>query len=178
MTIEGIHDAPLSKVPDFDCLVIRGGDKAGSCAIESDGIDTVVMGIIVLKKPLRSAIKDFDFLVSAARCQAGAIWVELYLINHACVVGVAMNKSTSVGNIPQSYSSVITTRGHHSGVIGELRGFYPICMTMEGLQKFHVLNGPKFNKLIIRRRNQLLSVSIELNRLYRSRMAFEHLAVC
>ena len=50
------------------------------------------MGIVVLQESVRSHIEDLDFLIRAARGQAGAVRVELDIGHHACVVSKGVHQ--------------------------------------------------------------------------------------
>ena len=81
----------------------------GTCLVERYRIYTVVMGIVMLKESMRSAIEYFNLLVSAARCQACAIWMEFNVVYHSCVICEGMDLSSTMLDVPDSYSSIITT---------------------------------------------------------------------
>jgi hypothetical protein len=61
-----------------------------------DSVNRIVMGVIVLQKPLRAAIEDLDLLVGSAGSNACAVWVELDVIDHASVVRELLDLLSSV----------------------------------------------------------------------------------
>ena len=66
MAIEGVHDATLSQVPDLDGSISGSRNERSSRVIESNGVHTVIMRIIMLQESLRSAIEYLDLFVGAA----------------------------------------------------------------------------------------------------------------
>lgn len=82
----------------------------GSGVVEADRVDSVVMGIIVLKQSLRSAVENFDFLVSSARSETGAVRVELDTVYHTCVICEFLNLLLYLltsGDIPKPNGPII-----------------------------------------------------------------------
>lgn len=82
----------------------------GSSVIEGNRVDSVVVGIIVLEQPLRSAIENFDFLISSTRSETGAIRMELNLVDHTSMISELLNLLLyflAPGDIPEPDSSVI-----------------------------------------------------------------------
>ena len=82
----------------------------GSGIVETDRVDSVVMGIIMLKQSLRSAVENFDFLVGSARSEAGAIRVELDTVYHTCVICEFLNLLLyllTFGDIPKPNGPII-----------------------------------------------------------------------
>ena len=77
------------------------------------------MSIVVLQQAVASGIEDLNFLIISARSNASAVRVELYLVDHSGVVSELVDLLTS-GDIPDSNSPVVTTRGDHTGVTTKL----------------------------------------------------------
>lgn len=177
VAIQSVKDTALSQVPNLNCRVIWGRNKTCSCIIEGDRIDAIVMSIVVLQESLRSAVKDLNFFIGATGCQASAIRMEFDLIDHASVVSVTMNHGSTMCNIPQPDSPIVTTRSHHPGITGKLRGFYPVLMACKCLQEFEIPHGPHLHQFVVWGRNKLRSVSIEWDGFYRSRMTLQNIAV-
>ena len=106
----------------------------GSSVVEADGVYSVVMGVIVLQKSLRSAVENFDFLVGATRSKASAIWMELDAVDHTCVICEFLNLLLyllALSDIPEPDSPIIGSRSDHPRVIRKLRALDPVHMTTE-----------------------------------------------
>ena len=136
------------------------------------------MCIIMLQQSMRSAIENLDLLVGTARSQTCAIWMKFNAIDHAGMICESLNFFTFVCNIPDSDSSVVTTRSNHSRVSWELRALYPVGVATEGLHELHVFNIPDFDCFIIRCWNQKFSIRIKFNGFNWCWMTFENLVSC
>ena len=149
MTVERIHDLSLSQVPDFDGAIVTGRDEELSWGVESDRVHFLFVSIVMLQKPLRSGIKNFDLLISSARGEAGAIWMESDALNHTCVIGERVHDFW-ISHIPELHSAIVRARSYHSGIERKLRASYPILMAFKSLNEFELLDIPDLDKLVVR----------------------------
>ena len=122
---------------------------------------------------MASSIKDLNFFIISARGNAGAVRVELHLIDHSSVVSELVDLLTS-GDIPDSDSPIVTTGSNHTRVATELGRLNPVLMATKGLKELVALDGPQLDKLIIRGRHEHLTYSIELHRLDGSRVTLDN----
>ena len=116
--------------------------------IECNWIDSILVSVVVLKQSMRSAIKNLYLLVCAARCQACTVWMEFNIINHTCMICETVYLATT-GDIPKTYSSIISTWCNHSWITWKLRALYPVLVAIESLQKFDFIFFASCNPLFI-----------------------------
>lgn len=108
MTIQGVKNMTLSQIPDFHGAVGGATDKITAVRVKGDIVDTLVVGIIVLNKALRTDIPDFNGFIGRATSDTGAIGVESDAVDTALVVIKATNLALRA-HIPQLDEAVFST---------------------------------------------------------------------
>lgn len=140
--------------------------------MKGDGVNEIIMCIIVLKESVRPVVEDFNLLIRAARSNAGTIWMKLYIWNHPCVIGERVNLGVWV-DVPQSHSFIVTGRGNHPSIEGELSFSDPVRVTFEGLHKLPLDDRPHFDGFIVWCWEQIRSITVELDTFYWSGMTLQ-----
>lgn len=106
------------------------------------------MRIVVLEQPMRAVIEDLDLSVRSTRSDAGTIGVEFHISYHAGVVREGMNEAVGV-DVPESHCLVVTARGNHARIEGELGSSNPVGMPFEGLDELSLCYRPHLDCFVV-----------------------------
>lgn len=79
MSHQSVQNLALSQVPNLQSAIVGCGQQIGPLRMKGDGINEIIMCIIVLKESVRPVVEDFNLLIRAARSNAGTIWMKLYI---------------------------------------------------------------------------------------------------
>ena len=118
MPVERVKDVTLTKIPDLDSRVAGCRKKVSSVGVESDLVDAVGGGIVVLNWLLTADIEDFDHFISTSTCDASTIRMEFDRLYTSVMIVESSDKSLR-GNIPQFAGAVLGSRGDESSIRGE-----------------------------------------------------------
>ena len=116
--------------------------------MESDLVDAVGGGIVVLNWLLTADVEDFDHFISTSTCDASTIWMELHRLDTSVMIVESSDKSLR-GNIPQFAGAVLGSRGDESSIRGEHSRVDPVSMGTDGEHESAILELEDLQVLVI-----------------------------
>lgn len=142
--------------------------------MESDSVDFVSVGIVVLQESLTSDVPNLDGLVRTSTGNASTVWVEAQAIYWVLVV-IETLYQCFLSDIPELDCSVVWSTTYKPSIWWELTSPYPISMSTNCEHKLSVINSEDLECFVIRSRKQELPIRRESHALHWCRVGFDHL---
>lgn len=76
VSLQSVHDLPPEQVPDLERAVIRRAEQLVAARVHGNGVDHVLVCLLVLDEPVGAQVEHLDLVVRAAGGDAGAVRVE------------------------------------------------------------------------------------------------------
>lgn len=97
---------------------------------------------------LRKTTTNLYFLISATRCEAGAIWVKPCVVDHTAMILVRLQFSLCI-NVPDLQISVVAAGGDQAAVWAEHCVPDPVVVPSQRKQALSVIHTPDLDDFII-----------------------------
>lgn len=126
--------------------------------VDSELIDWVMMGLVVLHDLFRSQVKHANRLIAGARQNALVNGVEIGACDRSFEAVVTLN-GLSLFDIPDYQFLILSTWADQSHVTVDLCTVEPVIMAQEGAFELQCVDVPHLNALIIAGCEECLSIA-------------------
>ena len=148
MSVEGAEESSAVGVPDFEGVVVGGGEDAGAVGAEGAAVDTMGMSVEGAEESSAVGVPDFEGVVPRGGEDAGAVGAEGAAVDTMGMSVEGAEESSAVG-VPD-FEGVVVGGGEDAGAVGaEGAAVDTMGMSVEGAEESSAVGVPDFEGVVV-----------------------------